>query len=85
VDGLDSTRGRIKRSAYIELLARVLHESGREAVERRLIYRSDLPIRPFAEWNELTEDAQEGRRLMAKFLLDYPGVVIGVLVKPVQP
>lgn len=85
MDGLDSTRGRIKRSAYIELLARVLHESGREAVERRLIYRSDLPIRPFAEWNELTEDAQEGRRLMAKFLLDYPGVVIGVLVKPVQP
>jgi len=85
VDGLDSARGRIKRSAYVELLARVLHESGREAVARRLIYRNDLPVRPFAEWDDLHEDAKDGRRLMARFLLDYPGVVIGVLVKPVEP
>jgi hypothetical protein len=54
-----------------EDLAKLLHESGREAVEKRLVYRNDLPVKPFCEWNDLTEDAKEGRRLMAQYLLDH--------------
>lgn len=54
----------------IEAFAKVLHESGREAVEKRKLVRNDLPIHPFQEWDELTEDAREGRRMMARYLLN---------------
>jgi hypothetical protein len=52
-----------------ERLARLLHEAGREAVEKRKIYRSDFPVKPFAEWDDLPEDAKEGRFMMARFVL----------------
>lgn len=54
----------------IEKMARLLHESGRLAVKRRLVYRNDLPVKPFCEWDRLPEEAKEGRRLMARFMLD---------------
>lgn len=66
-------------NAQLEELARLLHESGREAVEKRLVYRNDLPIKPFCEWSELSEDAAEGRRLMARYLVDNKNVVIELL------
>lgn len=53
----------------IEELAKLLHESGREAVEKRLIYRDDLPVSPFCEWSDLPGAAQEGRRSMARYLV----------------
>lgn len=54
----------------VEKLARILHESGREAVEKRLIYRDDVPVKPFCEWGDLHEPAREGRRSMARFLIE---------------
>jgi hypothetical protein len=59
----------------LDRLARLLHESGREAVEKRKIYRSDLPVKPFAEWDDLPEDAKEGRRMMAAYLLRHAEIV----------
>lgn len=61
--------------AVVEELAKILHESGRAAVEQRKIYRDDLPVKPFAEWADLHETAREGRRLMAVFLLDHAPAV----------
>lgn len=62
-----------------ETLARLLHESGRQAVEERKIYRSDLPIKPFCEWDDLDENAKEGRRMMADYLLDHWDKVVDLL------
>ena len=59
----------------IDRLARILHESGREAVNQRKIYRSDLPVKPFAEWDELDENTKDGRRLMAQYLRDHSNEV----------
>lgn len=53
----------------IEALAKLLHESGRKAVETGNVVNK-VPGQPFYEWHELTPLAQEGRRLMAKFMLD---------------
>jgi hypothetical protein len=50
-------------------LARLLHEAGREAVEKGKIYRKELPSKPFAEWDQLDDDAREGRLMMARFVL----------------
>jgi hypothetical protein len=59
----------------LERLARILHEAGRDAVEKRLLYRNDLPVKPFCEWDDLTEDAKEGRRSMARYLVAHAGDV----------
>jgi len=60
----------------IEALARILHESGREAVEKRQLYRDDLPVKPFCEWADLPEPAREGRRLMARYVVEHGDAVI---------
>ena len=52
-----------------EQLAQILHEAGREAVNQRKVYRSDLPVKPFAEWDQLDENTKDGRRLMADHLI----------------
>jgi hypothetical protein len=67
------------RRAAIETLAEILHNSGREAVEQRKIYRDDLPVKPFAEWKDLPEPAREGRRMMARYLLSARFSVIDLL------
>ena len=59
-----------KYKERLETLAKLLHESGRKAVEQGKVFRSDLPIKPFAEWTEIDENTKEGRRMMAAFLLD---------------
>jgi hypothetical protein len=58
-----------KLEAAVEALAKILHESGREAVEKRLVYRTDVPYMPFCEWPYLPEPAREGRRVQARFLI----------------
>ena len=60
-------------------LARLLHESGREAVDRRLVYRNDVPVKPFAEWDDLHADAKAGRVLMARYLIARDGELREVL------
>lgn len=52
-------------------LAFILHEAGREAVLANKVHKKDgapLGAIKFAEWNEITEDAKEGRRIQARFL-----------------
>lgn len=64
----------------VEALGRILHEAGREAVEKKLIYRDDVPVKPFAEWEDLPEPAKEGRRLQARFLLAHQDLIRGILM-----
>lgn len=52
----------------LEALAKLVHESGRKAVELGQVV-NNLGL-PFMPWEELTPNAQAGRRLMAKYLLD---------------
>ena len=57
---------------YFEDLAKVLHEAGREAVERKMTVVASLGLETpinFLEWDEITEDAKEGRRIQARYLL----------------
>jgi hypothetical protein len=59
--------GPVTISEKVEILAEILHESGREAVARKLTHiKAD---QPFCEWSDLSEDAREGRRVMARYLL----------------
>jgi hypothetical protein len=69
-DAAASAKGGKVMDNPIDVLARILHESGREAVAQRKIYRDDVPIKPFAEWADLPEPAKEGRRMMARYLVD---------------
>jgi len=51
----------------VEKFARELHESMREAAARGLV-ANDVG-KPFQGWNDLSEAAREGRRVMARYLL----------------
>lgn len=54
--------------ADVEKLALDIHEAGREPVRLGLVVvRANIP---FASFDEISEEAREGRRLMARFLLD---------------
>jgi hypothetical protein len=53
----------------VDYLAELLHESGREAVEKLWVVRKDVPVMPFIEWKDLPTAAMEGRRSMARFIL----------------
>lgn len=52
----------------VEMLAKELHEAGREAV------KAGTTVNPtgghFLEWDEITEQAREGRRIQARHLLE---------------
>jgi hypothetical protein len=52
----------------VETLAKALHEAGREAVEKGKVVNK-VHGQPFMGWDEITEDAREGRRIMARYLL----------------
>jgi hypothetical protein len=55
-----------------EELACVLHEAGREAVLNNKVLKKDgAPAGKikFVEWEDLPEDAKEGRRIQARYLL----------------
>lgn len=54
----------------VEELAKVLHEAGREAVLKGKVVKK-IPNEKFLEWNEITEDAREGRRIQARYLLKH--------------
>jgi len=57
-----------------ELLAKVLHEAGREAVIKKKTVVASLGLETpnrFLEWNEITEDAKEGRRIQARYLIEH--------------
>lgn len=52
----------------VETLARELHEAGREAVEKGKLVKK-IPGERFLEWDEITDDAREGRKIQARYLL----------------
>lgn len=57
----------------IEQLARDLHEAGRAAVEAgNTVAHSNFgeQARKFLEWDEITEEAREGRRIQARWILN---------------
>lgn len=54
----------------VERLARILHESGRAAVEAGKVVNR-IPGQPFLGWDAITEDAREGRRMQARYLLEH--------------
>ena len=53
----------------VEYLAKELHEAGRAAVLSGKVVNKN-PNQPFLEWDEITEDAREGRRIQARYLLN---------------
>lgn len=55
-----------------EELARELHEAGREAVEKGATVAAAKfgdQSRRFMDWDEITEEARDGRRIQARYLL----------------
>jgi hypothetical protein len=63
----------------IEQLAQTLHEAGRQAVLANKVVKKDgapLGQIKFLEWNDLTEDAKDGRRIQARYLLSKFIIVI---------
>ena len=58
----------------VETLARELHESGREAVESGQTVAAQKfgdESRRFLEWHEISEQAHEGRRVQARYLIKH--------------
>lgn len=56
----------------VETLAMLLHEAGREAVEKGATVAAENlgdTARKFLEWGEISETAKEGRRIQARFLI----------------
>ena len=70
-DIIDFTPGPLKELS-VEALAIELHEAGRKAVEEGLTVN---PTGKFLEWNEITEQAREGRRVQARYLLENYSIV----------
>lgn len=58
----------------VEKLAKILHEAGREAVLVNKVHKPDgAPVGQiiFKEWDEISEDAREGRRIQARYLNEH--------------
>ena len=57
----------------VEDFAKELHEAGRQAVEAGATVAADKfgeKTRTFLEWNDISEQAREGRRIQARYLLN---------------
>jgi hypothetical protein len=52
----------------IEELAKILHEAGREAVQKNCLVNPSS--KGFIEWGDLNDQAKEGRRIQARYLLE---------------
>jgi len=69
----EATREKRILPMKIESLAKILHESGREAVLTNKVVKKDgapLGQIKFIEWDQLSEDARKGRRIQAQYLLE---------------
>lgn len=76
----------------VEVLAMILHEAGREAVEKCATVAAEHlcdQARTFIEWGGLTEVAKEGRRIQARYLIargiGFTGTSTPVENSPVPP
>jgi len=66
---LNSKLLKLEKEPNIEDLAKLFHESGREAVMNGKVLMKMEGKPSFKEWDELPEDAREGRRIQARFFL----------------
>jgi predicted nuclease with TOPRIM domain len=69
---LNSKLLKLEKEPNVEELAKLFHESGREAVLNNKVLKPDgAPIGQivFKEWDQITEDAREGRRIQSRFFL----------------
>lgn len=57
----------------IERIAKEYHEICREMVNKQ-IGMITKPTRPYIEWDDLTEEMKEGRRFIAKKLIEKYGI-----------
>ena len=58
---------------FVEEFAKVLHEAGREAVTKGATVAAKNfgeKGRTFIEWEELSDEAREGRRIQARYILE---------------
>lgn len=61
---------KILYEARVDLMSKVLHEAGREAVEKNKMVNANTH-KKFLEWKELEDHMKEGRRIQARYLLKY--------------
>jgi hypothetical protein len=57
----------------VETLAQLLHEAGREAVEKGATVAASKfgeQSRVFLSWNSISDEARLGRRLQAQYILE---------------
>lgn len=57
----------------VEIVARELHEAGRQAFLSGATVAQkhhEEKVFPFIEWDDLTEPAKEGKRIQARYLLN---------------
>ena len=62
------------RKAVVEALAMALHEAGRVAVEAGQTVAAEKfgdQSRTFIEWTDISEEAKEGPRVQARYLLEH--------------
>ena len=64
----------------IEVLAKDLHEAGREAVEKGATvaaekHKDDEKKCAFVEWNDISEHVKEGRRIQSRWLLEHYRII----------
>jgi len=58
-----------KRITDVEYMAKIFHEAGKEAVLKNAVVKTEVkPI--FKEWDEISEEAREGRRIQVRFLME---------------
>jgi hypothetical protein len=65
-------------------LAKELHEAGREAVVKGVTVAAEKfgdKSRNFIEWEELSAEAKEGRRIQARYLLKKYSIVKKISLK----
>ena len=62
------------RKAVVEALAMALHEAGRVAVEAGQTVAAEKfgdQSRAFIEWTDISEEAKDGVRVQARYLLEH--------------
>lgn len=67
----DTLKNGVPLSPSVEKMAADLHEAGREAVLKgqTIAREQGMPVIPFTEWDDCSENVKEGRRVQARWLL----------------
>lgn len=63
----------------VERLAQLLHEGGRGAVAKNYLVNTSDTSTIFIEWADLSENAREGRRIQARYLISQATTLLDIL------